>query len=151
MPAQADAAVRATSLLTVHAGQSAWAIPSAAITSVERLVAGAETDAPDALTLLGMARADAETSRRVMVVHAAGEHARVLVCGAIALTETAPEDLVPLPTELATTAPLVSHVALVSGKAALFVVSPERLLRASRELAALSTPNDEDADRGSSC
>lgn len=152
MPAPVEPAARATSLLTVRAGRSAWAIPSSAITVVERLTAGSETDAPDALRLLGMDDAESAAARRVVVLRASGELARVLVCGSITLTEAAPGDLLPLPEELAASAPLVSHIALMAGKPALFVVSPERLLRASREIGTGPPLNDEeDAARGASC
>lgn len=150
MSAPVESRERATTLLTVHASAGSWAIPSAAITSVERLASGALSDAPDALRLLGMAPDEEDPARRVVVVRADGEQARILVRGAIALADAAPEELLPLPRELAAAAPLVSHVAVLAGKPALFVVSPERLVRASRETTDLP-PTDPDAVRGSSC
>jgi hypothetical protein len=146
----AEPASRATSLLTVRARAGSWAIPSSAIISVERLAADASSDAPDALGLLGLEPGGDEAARRVVVVRADGEEARVLVFGALALTDAAPEELLPLPRELAAAAPLVSHVAVIAGRPALFVVSPERLLRATRDTAAPPL-NENDAARGSSC
>src|ERR1041384_5413798 len=112
MSAPVEPRLRATTLLTVHARAGSFAIPSAAITSVERLPSGTPSDAPDALGLLGMDPGEEESARRVVVVSANGEEARILVSGAIALTDAAPEELLPLPPELAAAAPLVSHVAV---------------------------------------
>ncbi|MDF3065774.1 MAG: hypothetical protein K0R38_1375 [Polyangiaceae bacterium] len=148
MSAPTEPAPRPTTLLTVQAGGGCWAIPSAAVTNVERLTAGSPSDAPDALGLLGLTPLGEEAARRIVVVRAAGEQARILVSGDIALVEAAPSELLPLPRELRTAAPLVSHVAVLSGRPALFVVSPERLLRAARDTALF---NDTDADRGTSC
>lgn len=150
MAAPVDVNGRGTTLLTVHAGTGAWAIPSSAVQSVERLPADAASDAPDALSLLGMTGSQ-DLPRRVAVVRAEGQHARVLVRGSIGLTDATAEELLPLPAELAGAAPLVSHVAVLAGRPALFVVSPERLLHASRQTAHDSTLNDTDAVRGNSC
>ncbi|RYZ06807.1 MAG: hypothetical protein EOO73_14780 [Myxococcales bacterium] len=151
MSAPPEPWVGTTALLTVHSGAAAWAIPSLAVTSVERLAAGATSDAPDALALLGLVGGSGGELRRVLLLRAGGEQARVLVRGEIALTHAASHELLPLPPELTASAPLVSHVALMAGKLALFVVSPERLLRASRGTTEDSPPTDTDAVRGSSC
>jgi hypothetical protein len=152
MSTSADLAARSTSLLTVQLGASAWAIPSSAVLSVESVSEGEREpiDAPDALALLGLEARGGESARRVMVVRARGEQARLLIRGTLGLREATPQELVPLPSELAASAPLVSHVAVLDGKPALFVVSPERLLRASRNTVT-PTPNETDAARGSSC
>lgn len=150
MSTSADRAARSTSLLTVQLGASAWAIPSSAVLSVASVSEGEPDDAPDALALLGLEACGGESTRRVMVVSARGEQARLLVRGALGLREATPQELLPLPSELAASAPLVSHVAVLDGKAALFVVSPERLLCASRDPVP-PTPNETDSARGSSC
>jgi hypothetical protein len=151
MPASGNEAARPTSLLTVASGACSWAIPSAAVGSVERLAIGAPTDAPDALGLLGLEARGEDEARRVLLLRAAGEQARVLVRGVIGLADAAPEQLLLLPRELAAAAPLISHVAVLAGKPALFVVSPERLLRASRDALSALNPNETEAARGNSC
>jgi hypothetical protein len=148
MPTPAEAAPRSTTLLTIRCGDSCWALPSSAVAEVERLAAGASTDAPDALELLGLP-GTLDDARRVLVVRTAEARARFLVRGTLALAEATPGMLLPLPDELAHAAPLVSHVAVLEGKPSVFVVSPERLLRAGRDQTSLSHLSAEGAVRGS--
>lgn len=148
MPTPAEPAPLSTTLLTIRCGDTCWALPSSAVAEVERLASDARTDAPDALELLGLPGA-LDDARRVLVVRAAEERARFLVRGTLALAEATPGSLLALPTELATAAPLVSHVAVLEGKPSVFVVSPERLLRAGRDKTSLAHLSAEDAVRGS--
>lgn len=150
MSSRAERTGHSTTLLVVRAGDHAWAIPSWAVHGVEGLADDATSDEPDVLELLGMAGSD-RWSRRVVVLRAEDEQARVLVRGSIALTDASPEELVPLPAELASVAPLVTHVAVVAGRPAWFVVSPSRLLRAARATERDITPNDTEHVRGSLC
>jgi chemotaxis signal transduction protein len=147
MPTPAEAAA-STTLLTIRCGASCWALPSFAVAGVERLAEDASTDAPDALELLGLP-GSLDDARRVLVVRHADDRARFLVRGTLMLAEATPGNLLPMPSELAGAAPLVSHVAVLDGKPAVFVVSPERLLRAERDQAALSHLSAEGAVRGS--
>jgi hypothetical protein len=108
----------------------------------------AEPASSKAHALLGMPAPGDDGSQRVLLVRAGGERARVLVQGTLALLETSSANLLPVPASLSQLSPLVSHVAVIDGKPALFVVSPERLLRASRERGADSISNADDAARG---
>jgi hypothetical protein len=148
MSPQAEAASSKASLLTIRAGQRVWGIPSAAVIAVERPSADTAAAALDVHALLGMPAPGDDGSRRVLLVRAGGERARILVQGTLALLETSSANLLPVPASLSQLSPLVSHVAVIDGKPALFVVSPERLLRASRERDADSISNADDAARG---
>ena len=132
MLSRAEARPSGTALLTIHGVSGSWALPSSAVQSVEPLDAAA-TDSPlDVLALLGIAPGPATLVPRVLVLQVAGKSARVLVRGSLSLREAAADDLLPLPPALRQCAPFVSHVAVVDGKASVFVVSPERLLQAAQ-------------------
>jgi hypothetical protein len=117
-------------LLTIHTASGSWAIPSAAVGSVEPFDAASDEAALDVLALLGAPAAPTSEAPRVIVLQVAGERLRLLVRGALRLSETTAQSLLPLPAALTHVSPFVTHVALVDAKPALFVVSPERLLRA---------------------
>jgi hypothetical protein len=151
MQPRAEARSAATALLTIHSGDRVWALPSLAVASVEPFSEDG-SDAPlDVLALLGAAPAAGEQAARVVVLSVQGQRLRLLVRGHLTLTETAAVNLLPLPAAVQSASPRVSHVALVDGKPALFVVSPERLLQAFRVSAVSSPPIVHDSARGSSC
>jgi hypothetical protein len=131
----------ATALLT------SWAIPSAAVASVQPLGSSAAPPELDVLALLGVFVEDAALTPRVMVLRHGHERVAVLARGALKLAEAAANDLLPLPPELLACAPLVSHIAVVNGKAALFVLSAERLLHAARVRTANIPPTYDSASR----
>lgn len=140
MQSAADPRRAPTSLLAIHAGEISWAIPSAAVASVQPLSASASPPRLDVLALLGLRLEDASLTPRVLVLRLGDDRVAVLVHGTLALAETAEQDLLPLPIELAESAPLVSHVAVVGGRPALLVVSPERLLRAALAASPANVP-----------
>ena len=131
MQPPAEARTSAGALLTIRTAGSAWGIPSAAVVGIEPVSEGNDA-ALDVLALLGAAPVSPLETPRVVILQVRGTQLRLLVRGALALVETTAGNLLPLPPALQRTTPLVSHVAVVDGKAALFVVSPERLLQASR-------------------
>lgn len=137
----------ATTLLTIHAGGTSWAIPSAAVARIQRLSPTASPPELDVLSLLGVEVVDPELTPRVMVLRDGREQVEVLARGALALTEAGARDLLALPAELSASAPLVSHIAVIDGKPALFVLSPERLLHAARAGSAARTPPHDPASR----
>jgi hypothetical protein len=118
-------------LLTIHGDGGTWGIPSAAVASVR---ANDPSETPvGLLSLLGVATPpDASERARVLVLEVLGERLSLLVHGSLHLAETAADDLLQLPASLQTLTPLISHLAVIDGKPALFVVSPERLLEAAR-------------------
>lgn len=119
---------QSTSLMVVHGSSMSWAIPTAAVASVEPYAANA--DAPiDVLALLGSEAPIDLLSRRVMVVKGLDASLRVLVHGNLALEQVASDALLPLPAVLQSVAPLITHIAVTGGKPTWFVVSPERLLQ----------------------
>lgn len=155
MQPRAERVPSSTALLTIQGEGGAWGIPSSAVASVRRsasdLPAGAETPL-DLLTLLGVgAGFEARADSRVLVLEVQGERAAVLVHGALQLAETAASELLPLPPAVRAQTPLLSHLAVIDGKPALFVVSPERLLQAARSASALSPHAAPVPARGSSC
>jgi chemotaxis signal transduction protein len=129
-----------TALLTIHGDGGTWGIPSTAIASVQRWAGNANQTPVELLSLLGVATPNASQQHaRVLVLEVQGERLSLLVHGALQLAETAADDLLPLPAAVQSLTPLVSHVAVIGGKPALFVVSPERLLEAARHAL---TPDD---------
>ena len=148
-----------TVLLTIQGEGGAWGIPSSAVASVQRAGSGAAAcgdatrEAPlDLLTLLGVAaKPEARANSRVLVLEVAGQRASLLVHGALQLAEAAVSELLPLPAAVQAQTPLLSHLAVIDGKPALFVVSPERLLQAAGSAPAPSPPAADASARGSSC
>ena len=138
MPARADGAPATTVLLTIDGGNTVWAIPSAAVTNIEPFTdADAET-AADVRALLGAAPAPDQT-KRVLTLQDQGQRLRLLTCGALRLRTVAEHELVPLPPAFDRCSPLVTHVALVDGRAELLVLSAERLLLALKSAASFSS------------
>lgn len=140
MPAPVDRSASRVALLTIRAGDARWAFPSAAVASVEPFDADSAETALDLLPLLGTSAAALFEAWRVLVLVLDNEQLRLLVRGALDLTELPARSLLPLPAELTSASPLVTHVALVDGKPSLLVVSPERLLSVARTAAAATTP-----------
>jgi hypothetical protein len=150
MQPRVERAPTSTGLLTIHGAGGAWGIPSAVVSSVELPDAIATTGPPDLLALLGVAApAHSNEVARVLVLEVQGEHLQLLVHGTLQLAEATATDLLPLPAAVQAMTPLLSHLAVVDGKPALFVVSPERLLQAAR--GALTALSLHDSARGSSC
>ncbi len=119
----------ATALLTVHGAGHAWAIPSSAVAAVEALADTGGASVPlDVLALLGETPTVTSHASRVVVLRVQGEELRLLVDGVLTLTETKSSNLLPLPPAVQSATRLVSHIAVLDGKPALFVLSPERLL-----------------------
>lgn len=138
MQPRADLRPLASALLTIHGHGGAWGIPSIAVASIERFTTSAGEPPLELLSLLGVpapAPSPLAEHARVLVLDVQGERVSLLVHGALQLAQTAAEDLLPLPASLQTRTPLVSHLAVIAGKPALFVVSPERLLEAARRVA----------------
>jgi hypothetical protein len=131
----AETRAKSTALLTIHGEGGAWGIPSSAVAGVERLETRT-TEAPlELLSLLGIKTspaADANAQARVLVLDVGGERVSLLVHGALHLADAAADDLLQLPASVQSVTPLISHLAVIDGKPALFVVSPERLLEAAR-------------------
>ena len=149
MPSRAERTSPPTGLLTIHGAGGVWGIPSTAVISIEKPRDGAVTP-PELRILLGVATpSDAGQSARVLVLEVEGERASLLVHGALGLAEAAAADLLQLPPALRAMTPLLSHLAVVDGKPALFVISPARLLEAAR--GASSAVPVPDSARGSSC
>lgn len=142
-------------LLTIQGEGAAWGIPSSAVASVQRVVASADADAEaplELLALLGVPTAPAaRANSRVLVLEVSGQRASLLVHGALQLAEAAVSELLPLPPVVQAQTPLLSHLAVIDGKPALFVVSPERLLQAARSALAPSPHAAHASARGSSC
>jgi hypothetical protein len=144
MQSRAEPRPRSTALLTIHGQSGAWGIPSIAVAGVQRLEASSTEPPIELLSLLGVAsapRSEALDHARILVLEVAGERVSLLVHGALQLAQTSVDDLLPLPAALQTLTPLVSHLAVIDGKPALFVVSPERLLAAARR-AVTAPPRD---------
>jgi len=132
MQPPAEGRLLSTALLTVHGEGGAWGIPSITVASVERFAANA-TEAPvELLSLLGVAGSTPADTRdsRVLVLDVDGERLSLLVHGALRMVSA--DDVLPLPASVRNQTPLISHLAVIDGKPALFVVSPERLLEAAR-------------------
>ena len=141
---------RAAPLLTISSASGTWGIPSSAVASVEQSRAALGSTTPSLLELLGIAVPSAATEQaRVLVLQVGGERLPLLVHGTLTLIETTAEALLPLPAAVQSLTPLVSHLAVIDGKPALFVVSPERLLQAARDAHTASPSRD--SVRGSSC
>lgn len=153
MQPRAEAPSKSTRLLTIHGRGGVWGIPSSNVTGVELPDAVATALPPDLLALLGVETpADTDEPARVLVLEVHGEQVQLLVYGALRLTEAAATDLLALPATVQTLTPLLSHLAVIDGKPALFVVSPERLFEAARGAAtALHPLASHDSARGSSC
>lgn len=139
-----------TRLLTIHGASGVWGIPSTAVASIEPPQVDAAAAPPALLALLGVATpSDASQRARVLVLEVEGERVQLLVHGALELAETAAADLLQLPAAVRAMTPLLSHLAVLDGKPALLVISPERLLQAARgATCAVPLP---DSARGSSC
>jgi hypothetical protein len=150
MQPRAESTSASTRLLTIHGAGSVWGIPSSAVASIEQAQADAAAAPPELLALLGVATpTDPNQRARVLVLEVQGERAQLLVHGALELAEAAAADLLPLPAAVQAMTPLLSHLAVLDGKAALFVISPARLLQAARDAVAAVPPHD--SARGSSC
>ncbi len=150
MQPRAEPAPHTTALLTIHGESGAWGIPSSAVASVEQPDAAAADEPVELLTLLGIAEPlDPQRQARVLVLQVQGERLHLRVHGTLQLAQSSATQLLPLPDALTKSSPLISHLAVVDGKPALFVVSPERLLQAARG-ASLALPT-RDFVRGSSC
>jgi hypothetical protein len=152
MQPRAERTSTSTRLLTIHGAGGVWGIPSTAVASIEPPPADAAAAPPELLALLGLDVATpTDTSRgaRVLVLEVEGERVQLLVHGALELAEAAAADLLQLPAAVRAMTPLLSHLAVVDGKPALFVLSPEHLLQAVRGApTAVPLP---DSARGSSC
>jgi len=136
----ADRTAPSTALLTIHGDGGTWGIPSAAVASIGRWATTTEGAPVELLSLLGVANPTrANDHARVLVLEVRGERVQLLVHGTLHLAETAADNLLQLPASVQTLTPLISHLAVIDGKPALFVVSPERLLEAARRA---STPQD---------
>ena len=153
MQPQAEQSSNSTRLLTIHGRGGVWAIPSSIVSAVELPGSVASALPPDLLALLGVATpTETDEPTRVLVLEVHGEHVQLLVHGALRLAEAATTELLPLPAVVRAVTPLLSHLAVIDGKPALFVVSPERLLEAARgTTTALHSPASHDSARGSSC
>lgn len=136
-------------LLTIDSASGRWGIPSAAVASVEPASAAVAEATVSLLTLLGVATPRESLQPRVLVLQVGAERVPLLVHGALTLLDASATDLLPLPAAVQLVTPLVSHLAVVDGKPALFVVAPERLLQAARAFG-LDSPSHDSA-RGSSC
>jgi hypothetical protein len=139
MPARFDAEPLTTVLLTIDTGSAVWALPSAAVTAIEPFTESDRETVADVGQLLGAAPVGASRTRRVLSVEVSGHRLRLLADGALMLRTIGQRELVPLPPALAGSSPFVTHVALVDGKPALLVVSPERLLLALHGAESLSS------------
>jgi hypothetical protein len=128
-PLPADDAHATTVLLTVDAFNCAWALPSTVVASVAPFDSEPSEPMVDVLGLLGTAIDLTETAR-LLVLQVNGVRLPLVARGNLLLTHVRHSELLPLPQALVASCPLVSHVALVEGKPALLVLSPERLLRA---------------------
>jgi hypothetical protein len=137
-----------SALLAIQSGHSSWALPSTAVASVEAFEPGSSDDALDLLQFLG-APVEAAGEARVLVVQAFGERLRVLARGALRLLDPSDVSVLPLPAALQKDSPLISHVGVVAGVPALFVISPARLLSALRAAPSSSVPQE--SAQGSSC
>lgn len=136
----AEQSARATALLTIHGEGGTWGIPSTAVASVERWSTSAPEMPVELLSLLGVASATGTGElTRVLTLDVRGERVNLLVHGTLHLAEAAADNLLQLPPAVQSLTPLISHLAVIDGKPALFVVSPERLLEAARRA---STPHD---------
>ena len=152
MQPRAERTSTSTRLLTIHGAGGVWGIPSTSVASIEQPPADAAATPPELLALLGVGvptPSDASQRARVLVLEVDGERVRLLVHGALELAETAAADLLQLPAAVRAMTPLLSHLAVLDGKPALFVISPERLLQAARG-APTAIPLSDSA-RGSSC
>lgn len=157
MQPRAEGAPTRTALLTIQGEGGAWGIPSDAVASIQRAAAvadasvGADGEAAlDLLTLLGVTAAPEDRAdSRVLVLDVAGQRARLLVHGTLQLAEAAVSELLPLPAAVRSQTPLLSHLAVIDGRPALFVVSPERLLQAARSAPAPSLSAAHVSARGS--
>jgi len=139
-----------TPLLSIDTESGRWGIPSSAVASVEQPSPALAATTLHLLTLLGVETpSEAPERARVLVLQVGAERVPLLVRGALTLLDAPATDLWPLPAAVQIAMPLVSHLAVVDGKPALFVVSPERLLQAARA-AHLDLPSHDSA-RGSSC
>lgn len=147
---QAEPKLSRASLLTIDSARGSWGIPSSAVASVAQASPQAAEATQSLLALLGIeAPNGALLEARVLVLQVGSERVSLLVHGALTLLDATAADLLPLPAAVRRITPLVSHLAVVGGKPALFVVSPERLLQAAR--AAAPDSSSHDAVRGSSC
>lgn len=136
----ADRPAQSTALLTIHGDGGTWGIPSRAVASVGRWSTTTTETPVELLALLGVASpTDAHEQSRLLVLDVRGERVTLLVHGTLHLAETAADSLLQLPPSVQTLTPLISHLAVIDGRPALFVVSPERLLEAARRA---STPQD---------
>jgi len=154
MRPQAERVPTSTTLLTIQGSDGAWGIPSSAVASVQRLDShGADAEPPlDLLALLGVpSQPDASANSRVLVLEVHGLRVSLLVHGTLHLAEAAVSELLPLPAAVQAQTPLISHLAVINGKAALFVVSPERLLQAAHSASTALSPDAHASARGSSC
>ena len=150
MPPPAERTSTSTQLLAIHGAGGVWGIPSTAVASIEPPPVDATATPLELLALLGVGvSAPANQRARVLVLEVEGERVNLLVHGALELAETAAADLLQLPAAVRAMTPLLSHLAVLDGKPALLVISPERLLQAARGApSAVPLP---DSARGSSC
>ena len=153
MQLRAEQSSKSTRLLTIHGRGGVWGIPSSVVTAVELPDIVATAPPPDLLGLLGVATpTETDEPARVLVLEVHGEQVQLLVYGALRLAEAAATELLPLPAAVQAVTPLLSHLAVIDGKPALFVVSPERLLEAARGATTVLHPlASHDSARGSSC
>lgn len=132
---QPSAELRSAGALLTIAGRHRYAVPGASVLGIKRLHDW-EGEAPlDVLPLLGIEAAEADTNTARVALLDAGEWCLpLLVCGALSLIRPAPGELLPLPAAMQSLAPLVSHIAVVNGKASFYVLSPARLAHAHAAL-----------------
>jgi hypothetical protein len=138
MPLSAESEELLPSLLVFEGKSSRWAIPTTAIVSVQALTSSSESKLVDALLALGdTPKPDAGGNERVLLLRHGNERLSVLLRSRLSLLERRRGMLLDLPAALVAGAPLLSHLAIVTGEASLFVVSTPRLF----ELTSLAEPD----------
>lgn len=150
MRQRAERTAASTTLLTIRTDNCSWGLPGAAVTGVEPFDAEKHRRPLDVLELLaGATTPRSDDTARVLELLVGGERLSLLSCGTLTLLDASSYQLLAMPPELGVVAPLVSHIAVIGGRPALFVLSPERLQKLDRELRSALTPPL--PDRGSSC
>jgi hypothetical protein len=118
-------------LLTIEAAGGGYAIPGAAVIALEHLRDWTGETPLDAAALLGLgpAEVEADVEARVAVLETGERRVALLMRGKLTLIHPKADELLALPPAMHSLTPLVSHVAVVNGKPAFFVLSPARLAR----------------------
>lgn len=124
-------AERGAALLMIEGDGVRYAIPGAAVVSVEHLTDWKGDPPLDTTALLGLPPAAHELSTRVAVVSTGERDVPLLLRGTLTLLAVDASQLLSLPAPLQRLSPLISHVVVVDGKPAYLVLSPARLAQAS--------------------